>query len=213
MVGLSICRMSTSQGQSHLTTRLPTGVRNQTNQRMPVSRTMVDCPRNTIPGLSEWPIRFDSENSDSNDSSGWFNVPYIWLLALRATYHYQGDFFFEELQLLDYRGLRAIAKEDPTLPGGFSWTKLWTMRPKVLVSSTIITALATAGLAIDAFIVQTMNQRQHLQINVDLKSLIPISTPSTAPDLKSSIPITTPVRCSGPLHNMRDDPNVSITSN
>ena len=124
MVGLSICRMSTSQGQSHLTTRLPTGVRNQPNQRMPVSRTMVDCPRNTIPGLSEWPIRFDSENSDSNDPSGWFNVPYIWLLALRATYHYQGDFFFEELQLLDFGGLRAIAKEDPTLPGGFSWTKL-----------------------------------------------------------------------------------------
>jgi hypothetical protein len=38
----------------------------------------------------------------------------------------------------------------------------------------------TAGLAIGAFIVQTMNQRQHLH----LKSSIPITTP---PDLKSSI--------------------------
>ena len=63
---------------------------------------------------------------------------------------------------------------------------------RVMTSCVTGAIIATAGLAIGAFTVQTMNQRQHPQVNVDLKSSIPITTPSTAGDLKSSIPITTP---------------------
>ena len=62
-------------------------------------------------------IRFDLNNPDSDNLSGYLNIPYLWLLAICATY--QGD-LFEELQLLDYRELKA--KEDDTIPGGFSWS-------------------------------------------------------------------------------------------
>jgi hypothetical protein len=55
-------------------------------------------------------IRFEIENPGSENLAGYFNVPYIWLLALCGTY--PGDH-------LDYRDFRS--KEDSTLPGGFSW--------------------------------------------------------------------------------------------
>jgi hypothetical protein len=62
-------------------------------------------------------IRFDREYPGSYDFSGYLRIPYLWLLAICATYE---DNLLEELQLLDYRELKA--KEDDTIPGGFSWS-------------------------------------------------------------------------------------------
>lgn len=56
-------------------------------------------------------VRFTPKQSYT-PSLGRLDVPYIWLLLLHDTF--PRNEFFAELQLLDYRDLRA--KEDPTLP-------------------------------------------------------------------------------------------------
>lgn len=84
------------------------------------------CRYTPIPGTTLTPdevcqnglIRFeDHVNRPTINPSGYFRVPYIWLLALCMTYEHNE--FFDELQLLDYRDFRS--KEDPAMPGGFSW--------------------------------------------------------------------------------------------
>lgn len=88
-----------------------------------------------IPGTSVTPdevvqnglIRFKTDLPNSDYPSGYLEVPYIWLLVLTATY--QGNRFFEELQLLDYRDFRA--REDSTLPGGFSWSDFECLMVKI----------------------------------------------------------------------------------
>lgn len=63
-------------------------------------------------------LRFESDRPGHERAGGYFKIPYIWLLALCITY--QGNQFFEELQLLDYRDFSS--KENPTMPGGLSWS-------------------------------------------------------------------------------------------
>ena len=66
--------------------------------------------------LQDGLMRFEAiGNSDSR--YGYLIVPYVWLLALAASN--QGNPFFKEVQLLDYRDFMAM--EDPSLPGRFSW--------------------------------------------------------------------------------------------
>lgn len=59
-------------------------------------------------------IRFESENPNFDNETGYLTVSYIWLLMLCSTY--RGNRFFEDLLLLDYPNF--WSKEGPT---GFSW--------------------------------------------------------------------------------------------
>lgn len=63
-------------------------------------------------------IRFDRENPNSDDLSGYLHVSYIWLLALCVTY--QGDIFSTSYNCLNIES--SGLKKMKGLAGGFSWS-------------------------------------------------------------------------------------------